>query len=59
MLNTRNDRKTYGILFRLSLFCENSNIEYASIYVIYRVNQAEYGIRNTVFIFLWLRPRNT
>jgi len=26
-------------------FCENSNLEYARIHVIYRVNQAEYAIR--------------
>jgi len=28
-----------------SLVCEYGNLEYVHVYVIYRVNQAEYGIR--------------
>jgi len=35
----------YGILFILSLFYEDSNLECVHIYVIYRVRQAEYVIR--------------
>jgi len=34
----------YGILFTFNLFCEYANLEYVRIRVIYRVNQAEYGI---------------
>jgi len=45
MLNTRGGRKQYGILFIFSLFYEYSNLEYVHIHVIYRVAQAEYGIR--------------
>ena len=40
--------KEYGILFRFSLVCEYARLEYARIYVIYRVNQAEYGIHSLV-----------
>ena len=36
--------KEYGILFKFSLFCEYIYLEYVRIHVIYRVNQAEYGI---------------
>ena len=38
-------RIQYSILFIFSLFYESSNLEYVHIHVIYRVNQAEYGIR--------------
>ena len=38
-------RATYGILFIFSMFCEETNLEYVSIHVICRVNQAEYAIR--------------
>jgi len=39
-------RKTkYSILFIFSLFYEYSNPEYVHIHAIYRVDQAEYGIR--------------
>jgi len=38
-------RTKYGILFIFSLFYEYSNLEYVHIHVIYRANQAEYGIR--------------
>jgi len=34
----------YGILFLFSLLCEYTHLEYVRIHVIYRVNQAEYGI---------------
>jgi len=34
----------YGILFIFSLFCEYIQLEYVRIHVIYRVNQAGYGI---------------
>jgi len=34
-----------GILFRFGLFYECSNLEYVDIRVIYRVHQAESGIR--------------
>jgi len=44
MLNTRGERMKYGILFIFSLFYEYSNLAYVHIHVIYRVNQAEYGI---------------
>ena len=37
--------KEYGILFMLSLFCVYGNLEYLHFHVIYRVNQAEYGIQ--------------
>jgi len=43
MLNTRNEEE-YGILFIFSPFCEYSQLEKVRIYVIYRSNQAEYGI---------------
>jgi len=36
--------KEYGILFIFSLFCEYIRLEYVRIHVMYRVNQAEYGI---------------
>jgi len=36
--------KEYGILFRLSQFCEYIHLEYVRIHVIYRVNPAEYVI---------------
>jgi len=42
MLKTR---KEYGILFIVSLFCECIHPEYVRFHGIYRVNQAEYGIR--------------
>jgi len=45
-----------GILFIFSLFCEYVYLEYVCIHVIYRINQAEYGI--LIFIFLWLRHWN-
>jgi len=35
----------YGYLFRCSLFCEYSILEYEHVHVIYRVSQAECGIR--------------
>ena len=35
----------YGILFRLSLIYEFSNLEYIHFHVICRVDQAEYVIR--------------
>jgi len=38
-------RRKYGILFLFSLCCEYSNLEYAHIHVIYRVNQTECVIR--------------
>jgi len=38
-------RIQYGIRFRISRFYECSNLEYVHIRVLYRVNQAEYGIR--------------
>ena len=38
-------RVKYGLLFRFSLFYEYSNLEYAHFHVIYKVDQAEYGIR--------------
>jgi len=38
-------RTKYSILFIFSLFYEYSTLEYAHIHVIYRVDQAEYGIR--------------
>jgi len=34
----------YGIIFIFNLFCEYINLEYVRVPVIYRVNQAEYGI---------------
>ena len=37
-------RMKYGILFIFRLFYEYSDPEYVHIHVIYRVNQAEYGI---------------
>jgi len=36
--------KEYGILFIYSLFCEYIHPEHEGIRVIYRVNQAKYGI---------------
>jgi len=36
--------RKYGILFIYGLFCEYIHLEYERIRVIYRVNQAEYGI---------------
>jgi len=45
MLNTRRRRIKHDIIFRLGLFYEYSNLEYVPLHVIYRVNQAEYGIR--------------
>jgi len=36
--------KEYGLLFIFRLFCEYIQLEYVRIHVIYRVNQAEYGI---------------
>ena len=36
--------KENGILFVLNLFCEYMQLEYVRIHVIYRDNQAEYGI---------------
>jgi len=41
--------KEYVILFIFSLFCEYIYLEYVRIYVIYGVNQAEYGIHVLVF----------
>ena len=38
-------RIKYGILFILSLFYAYSNLEYVRFHIIYRVLQAEYGIR--------------
>jgi len=38
-------RITYGILFIFSLFYEYSNLESVHLHIIYRVQQAEYGIR--------------
>jgi len=35
----------YGILFIFSLFCEYIQLEYVHIHGIYRVHEAEYGIR--------------
>jgi len=40
--------KEYGIIFILSLFCENSHLEYIRIYVKYRVHQAEYVVHVVV-----------
>jgi len=37
-------RRKYGLLFIFSLFCEYTNREYVRVPVIYRNNQAEYGI---------------
>ena len=37
--------KEYAILFTFSLFCEHIHLEYVRVHVIYRVTQAEYGIR--------------
>jgi len=37
--------KEYGILFMYSLFCEYAHLGYERVRVIYRVNQAESGIR--------------
>ena len=37
--------KEYGIRFIFSLLCEYTPLEYVRIHVIYRVNQAEYGIQ--------------
>jgi len=37
-------RTKFGIRFIFSPFCEYIYFEYVRIYVIYRVNQAEYGI---------------
>jgi len=37
-------RSKYGILFIFDLFCEYINLAYVRVPVIYRVNQAEYGI---------------
>ena len=34
----------YGILFIFSVLCEYARLEYVRIHVVYRVNQAEYGI---------------
>jgi len=34
----------YGILFIFSLFCEYINLDYVRVPVVYRANQAEYGI---------------
>ena len=45
--------RKHGILFIFSLFVY-INLEYVRVPVIYRVNQAE-----QVFIFVWLRHRNT
>jgi len=39
------ERVKYSILFLFSLFYVYSNLEYVHIHGIYRVNQAEYGIR--------------
>ena len=36
--------KEYGIQFRFRLFCEYIHLEYVRIYVICRVNQAEYVV---------------
>ena len=36
--------KEYGILFIFSSFCEYNRLEYVRVHVIYRVDQAEYGI---------------
>jgi len=41
-------RIQYDILFIFSLFYEYSNLEYVHFRVIYRVHQAEYGIRISV-----------
>jgi len=50
LLNTWNEGgKEYGILFICSLFREYVHLEYIRIHVIYRVNQAEYGIYILVF----------
>ena len=38
-------RTKYGILFIFSLFCKYINLEYVTICVIRRVNQAGYAIR--------------
>ena len=48
-------RIQYGILFIFSLFYEYRHLEYVHVHAIYRVNQAEY----VIFIFVWLRHRNT
>ena len=45
--------KEYRILVILSLFCEYAHLECVRIHVIYRVKQAEYGIKNTGF-YLYL-----
>jgi len=45
MLNTRGGRIKYGILFRFRPFYVYSNLAYAHIHVICKVNQADYGIR--------------
>jgi len=37
--------KEDGTLFIVSLFCEYIQFEYVNIHVIYRGNQAEYGIQ--------------
>ena len=37
-------RRKYGILFIVCLFCEHTNLESVRVPVGYRVNQAEYGI---------------
>ena len=50
-------RIAYGILFILSLFYEYSNLEYVHIHIIYRVNQAEYGIR--IRVAAWVNPSTT
>ena len=40
----------YGILFICNLFCEYANLEYVRLHVIYRANQAEYGIHILVIV---------
>jgi len=39
------ERIKHGIIFMISLFYDYSNLAYVHIHAIYRVHQAEYGIR--------------
>jgi len=48
MLNTRNEEKNTVLYSYLARFVNTFGLNYVRIHVIYRVHQAEYGIRNLV-----------
>ena len=54
MLNTRGEEYTSDSIHIQPVSHEHHNLKDVHIYVIYRVDPAEYG-----FVFVWLRPRST